>query len=396
MKKKTLAFEEKLLKNKVAGYSVLAGAALLLTPSAAEGEIIYHDPEDIVVDSSNATVDIDIDQDGSADFKIYYNLYYSYYSSSVSFDINALDQNYVSGQSSSVKKLSNNVLISADNSWEKKPVFFNVDSAGSTWGNWPPNSKEQYFGIKFLISGNTHYGWVKASVERSVGGDLLLTVHDWAYENTPDTPIKTGDGTDLPLPIELSSFGAIEQAGNILINWQTASETENIGFVLQRKTGNGLWEDLADYRNDPSLEGKGTSSKAHNYSWVDESVLPANTYSYRLGDIDHANNITWHKEVEITLSKASDKMPGEFGLQAAFPNPFNPTLTIRYGLTEDAQTKVNILDLQGKTITSLENKFQKAGSHELQWQAGDAASGIYLVEVIAGGKRDLKKVLLTK
>jgi hypothetical protein len=129
---------------------------------------------------------------------------------------------------------------------------------------------------------------------------------------------------------------------------------------------------------------------------LDENVLPGSAYQYRLGDIDHANKTIWHDVVDITVSEETANIPGEFGLQTAFPNPFNPQLTIRYGLTEDAQTLVRILNLQGKVISTLENKFQKAGSYELQWQAGDNASGVYLVEVISGEKKDLRKVLLTK
>jgi len=96
------------------------------------------------------------------------------------------------------------------------------------------------------------------------------------------------------------------------------------------------------------------------------------------------------------MSEEGSQMPAEFGLQAAFPNPFNPQLTIRYGLTEDAQTSVKILNLQGQTVATLENRFQKVGNHELQWQAADNASGVYLVEVVSGEKSDLRKVLLTK
>jgi hypothetical protein len=129
---------------------------------------------------------------------------------------------------------------------------------------------------------------------------------------------------------------------------------------------------------------------------LDENVEPGTTYQYRLGDIDYANVIVWHDVREISVSEEAEQMPAEFGLQSAFPNPFNPSLTIKYGLTEDAHTSVKILDLQGKTIATLENKFQKAGSYELQWQAEDATSGMYLVKVISGEKSDITKVLLTK
>jgi hypothetical protein len=226
-------------------------------------------------------------------------------------------------------------------------------------------------------------------------GNMQITIHDWAYENEAGVSLKTGEG-ETALPIELSSFTAVEENGAICLNWKTASETENSGYVIQRKTANSAWENLADFHNDPTLAGHGTTSESHSYSWLDENVLPGSAYQYRLGDIDHANKTVWHDVVEITVSEEMANIPGEFGLQSAFPNPFNPTLTIRYGLTEDAQTSVKILDLQGKIIANLSDKHQKAGSYELQWQAGENTSGVYLVEVVSGEKSDLRKVLLTK
>ncbi|MFA6617726.1 MAG: T9SS type A sorting domain-containing protein [Candidatus Neomarinimicrobiota bacterium] len=445
MKNETKRSEEKLLLNKIAGYSVLAGVSLLLAPTTAKGAIVYKDPADITINNLSSFYDLDLNNDTVIDFRfshfktsslytkttftysnitmttpgggtatsMIYETSYTFYNYLTSYlRMGPKGSNLAKKTGGYIDRLLPNVSLNNALNWgtgnlamaslisTKTSRLTNdgsryvINSATAKNGPWASDAINKFIGVKFKIGESWHFGWIRASVTLEAGNSKIV-IHDWAYEDTPDTPIKTGE-VDIPLPIELSSFGAIEQAGNVLINWQTASETENIGFVLQRKSGNGLWEDLADYRNDLGLEGQGTSSKAHNYSYLDNSVLPGTSYSYRLGDIDHANKITWHKEVEITLSEGREKMPGEFGLQAAFPNPFNPTLTIRYGLTEDAQTKVNILDLQGKTIASLENKFQKAGSHELQWQATDAASGIYMVEIIAGGKRDLKKVLLTK
>ena len=208
--------------------------------------------------------------------------------------------------------------------------------------------------------------------------------------------VKSSAITEVPLPITLASFSAVEENGSVILKWTTATETENSGFIIQRKTAETDWQTLVDFHSDPNLEGAGTSSKTHNYNWLDENAEPGATYQYRLGDIDHANKIVWHDAVEITVSEELAQIPAEFGLQNAFPNPFNPTLTIHYGLTEDAQTSVKILDLQGKIISTLSNKHQKAGSYELHWTANGVPSGMYLVEVVSNGNKDLKKVLLAK
>ena len=397
---KTKNLEEKLLLNKIVGYSALAGAALLLTPTAAKGDIVYVDPEDIVVNSGAKTFDIDINNDGVGDFqfKLDTHTLWSSVCSTLSLD-NLVASNYVSSTNGYVAKRTNNISVISGNNWKTNKNFvrgFYYTYYPSRWsterGNWKSESEDKYFGVKFKISGETHYGWIRASIVDPTGG-MQITIHDWAYEDDPNTSIQTGE---TPTPIELSHFTAMEENGAIRLNWETASETENSGYVIQRKIANGTWENLADYHADPELMGYGTTSESHNYSWLDNNVLPGCAYQYRLGDVNYNNKIVWHDVVEITVSEETANIPGEFGLQAAFPNPFNPTLTIRYGLTEDAQTSVKILDLQGKTIANLSDKHQRAGSYELQWQAGDAASGVYLVKVVSGEKSDLRKVLLTK
>jgi len=220
----------------------------------------------------------------------------------------------------------------------------------------------------------------------------------WDIEADGEYPsLVWEDGIETALPIELSIMTLNEVKGQVQIEWETASETENLGFILQRSIGHSEeWEEIASYQTDSSLVGHGSCTKSHQYRYVDNNVIPCQTYLYKLGDVDYSGRISWHEAVTISLNEEDNDLPDEFGLQVAYPNPFNPTLTIRYGLTEDAQTKVNIYDLRGKIIATLENKFQKAGHHELQWQARDNASGVYFVEVMSGEKNDFRKVLLVK
>ncbi len=416
MKKKTLNFEEKLLLSKITGYSALAGAALLLSPTVAEGDIVYVDPADIVIDVSNNLYYLDMNDDEVNDVRfrhLKHTFYststpYKYYMTTSSIYMLLSGGNEAVFDSAYIKKLGADYTLSsykAFHDWFPDAMarlyYFKTITSSTTsqtdtsnLGPWASDADHKFIGIYFNISGSSHYGWIRVSVQLSPH-DTKITIHDWAYEDIADVTLKTGEG-ETALPIELSAFEVTEENGKVKLCWQTASETENSGFVIQRKTTGAEWQNLIDFHRDPSLEGHGTTSETHNYSWLDEIVLPGMTYQYRLGDIDLSNKIVWHDAVEITVSEKPGQMPAEFGLQSAFPNPFNPTLTIRYGLTDGAQTKINILDLQGKIIANLEDKYQKAGNYELQWQAEDVASGIYLVEVTSGKKSDLKKVLLAK
>lgn len=206
----------------------------------------------------------------------------------------------------------------------------------------------------------------------------------------------THNYSDIPLPVTLVSFDVACVQGTVELHWSTASETQNLGFMLERKSGDTNWITIANYVNDPTLAGHGTTSEPHMYVWHDENVLPGISYQYRLGDMNYQNQITWHDPVSITVSENGSGIPLAFGISRTYPNPFNPVLTIQYNLTDNAQTHVSILNMAGQIVAVLENKFKNTGSYELQWQADDVASGIYFVKLQSGDQQSFKKVLLVK
>jgi hypothetical protein len=246
------------------------------------------------------------------------------------------------------------------------------------------------------LSTFTDAGW-DFEIETTNGTNNYWDMDGSGSENNGYPFLSWQNGTETALPVELSNFIAQEQNGSVLLQWITESETENSGFILEKRIFEEQnWERVADYISNMTLVGQGTSTESKQYQYLDKNVQPGCTYQYRLGDVDYNNTISWHDAVEITMNVEVAQIPKVFGLQMAYPNPFNPTLSIRYTLTEDAHASVRILNLQGQTIAILSDKHQKAGSYELQWQATDIASGIYLVEVVLDEKSDLRKVLLTK
>jgi hypothetical protein len=212
-----------------------------------------------------------------------------------------------------------------------------------------------------------------------------------SWENGAETSLETA------LPIELGSFTIDQSQGIVELNWETESETENLGFIIRKKKiEESEWQQVGDYLSHASLLGHGTSSTKHTYQFTDSDVQSGYTYIYQLGDVNYQGKIVWHESLEITLSQEDVEFALEFGLASAYPNPFNPCLYIQYVLDQDAQTNIGIFDLNGKLIANLENGFKEAGNYELTWQATDVASGLYLLKIIADEKTDLRKVSLLK
>lgn len=80
----------------------------------------------------------------------------------------------------------------------------------------------------------------------------------------------------------------------------------------------------------------------------------------------------------------------------AFPNPFNPTTTIRYTSPTSAHVRVDIYDLLGKRVASPFDGFQSAGSHDVSFDAGGLASGIYVCQLQVDGVRHFTKLVLKR
>lgn len=101
------------------------------------------------------------------------------------------------------------------------------------------------------------------------------------------------------------------------------------------------------------------------------------------------------------LSVDEEIFPTHYTLQQNFPNPFNPTTTIRYELPKDSFVNIRIFDLNGRLVTTLVNKVESAGYKAIKWAGVDGngkpvSAGIYLYEIQAGDFRQVKKMVVLK
>ena len=70
-------------------------------------------------------------------------------------------------------------------------------------------------------------------------------------------------------------------------------------------------------------------------------------------------------------------------MESAYPNPFNPTTTINFGVPLESHIEVSIFDLRGQKIETLVNKFSQPGNYSISWDAKYIASGVYFIHFTA-------------
>ncbi len=89
-------------------------------------------------------------------------------------------------------------------------------------------------------------------------------------------------------------------------------------------------------------------------------------------------------------------IPMQYGLDQNYPNPFNPTTYIKFQLPEGGNVKITVFDILGKEVASLINEKMEAGYHNVEFNASNLASGLYIYKMESGDFTDVKKMMLIK
>ena len=200
------------------------------------------------------------------------------------------------------------------------------------------------------------------------------------------------------IPVELISFTSSVDENNVTLNWQTATETNNAGFEIQREqvfspqssVGNEGWKVIS------FINGNGATTEPQSYSFVDEN-LSTGKYQYRLKQIDFDGTFEYSNTIEVEINS-----PSKFSLEQNYPNPFNPSTKISWQSPVDSWQTIKVYDILGKEVATLVNEFKSAGSYDIEFNsvetlhATSLPSGVYFYQLKAGEYIETKKMILLR
>jgi hypothetical protein len=242
---------------------------------------------------------------------------------------------------------------------------------------------------------------------RNTGNSTSATFVEQTGDDNPFDDVDVGgraspafvniDG-DASLPVELTSFHVLSTRSDaIILQWVTESEINNLGFILDRRVPGTEWTEIATYITHPELQGQGSVTHQTIYSYTDNTVLSAETYDYRLADVDYDGNKVYHSMTVMGVSP-NDVVPETFTLYPAYPNPFNPVTTIRFDIPEGAANllSLRIFDINGGLVETLMDGQREPGIYTVQWDGSDQPSGVYFVKIESSGFVQTKKMVLLK
>jgi len=237
----------------------------------------------------------------------------------------------------------------------------------------------------------------------SLTGDTRNATFDYTFPKTFSASkealtIGLEDGT---LPVQLSTFDAFNHSGNnVMIRWITESESNLDGYRLYRNNENVLENAIM---LDVFISGTNTS-QSQTYSYIDDTITSNGIYYYWIQMIDYDGSNSFYGpailQVDNDFNQEVD-IPLITGLIAIYPNPFNPTTTISYGLEFNSPVVIDIYNIKGQIVKTFDIGLQAQGFHQINWHGRDnneepVASGIYFSRLKTQDKVDIKKIVLMK
>ncbi|MBE2280158.1 MAG: right-handed parallel beta-helix repeat-containing protein [Ignavibacteriaceae bacterium] len=310
--------------------------------------------------------------------------------------------------------------INVNGNSQNVPVFMRNVVTGNLWGVTVQNgtsiqagpqpnfgnlensdtSDNGYNKITGNLQGSTPYDFFN-----NCTNDIYAQNNDWGVYDSSAIELKIVHKVDDPLrgtvffmpfydpnliPVELISFYAASSENSVTLFWETATELNNSGFEIERKSSTD-----ADFIKIGFVSGNGTTLSREKYSFLDNN-LNNGVYFYRLKQIDYSGEFSYSNTIATEITS----LPVESRLIQNYPNPFNPVTTIPYYIGGDAEVKVSIriYDITGAEAAVLVEDVKKPGFYEVVFNPGfyNLASGVYYYELTAGAKTEVKKLILNK
>ena len=197
-------------------------------------------------------------------------------------------------------------------------------------------------------------------------------------------------GASSPLPVELASFTGAQTDTGVRLSWQTASETANAGFRVQRRSGAAdSWEKVGFVES--RAEG-GTTTDAQSYRFTDADLpFAADSIAYRLQQVDTDGTTSLSEPVTIARSAV-----GEAQLLGTYPNPARSRATVRFALPDGAaDARLALFDVLGRRVETVARN-PEPGRHERTVSVSTLSSGVYFLRLRAAGSVQTQKLTVVR
>lgn len=207
-----------------------------------------------------------------------------------------------------------------------------------------------------------------------------------AYSNI-DSAVLLGNPYVIPATPSNLAVQNVTQT-SITVNWQDNSANEN-GFIIARKHETDLFYHYIDTVAQDIL------------TYQDLDLTPNHVYLYKVcsfnsfGISDYSNVVSARTEATISIIN-NNEIPERYFLGNNYPNPFNPTTIIKFGIRSSSFVSLKVYNLIGAEIEKLVGRDLSSGTYQVKWYAANYPAGVYFYRIESGGFSEVKKMILVK
>lgn len=208
------------------------------------------------------------------------------------------------------------------------------------------------------------------------------TVRDLLYPEFQYLPILSGCSA---LPVSWLSFTASGRAEDVLLRWQTTSETNNEGFAVER----GI--DGRSFTSIGFVAGRGNTNGVSDYDFADRNAHQGVLYYYRLRQVDQDGASAYSV---IRTARLSGSAVADWQVGPAAPNPIRPDSIIQVYAPHDAMAEYEIFNSSGRRVHS--GRYSLIGGRDNRLRLGDLSglpAGIYHWRMRSGQRHFTRKLL---
>lgn len=254
-----------------------------------------------------------------------------------------------------------------------------VDQWYSVPSHWSLRLRSAALDTTFVIDGP------EASVSFTLGpsGDAASTSSSSPgrpekFENDPQVTQMQLAGSVGPasstLPVELASFTGTMSGTQAALEWHTASETNNSGFVIQHRRDDSNKAEV-QWARVGFVRGQGTTDQLQHYQFQ-STDLATGTHFFRLKQLDHDGTAHLSDAVKIV------RVPNGTVELTTAPNPFASQLSVRITPRSSGSAQIRLVDLLGRVVYSTGSVDLQANVQtQIQIDGRRLSSGTYMLRV---------------
>ncbi|MDP8241149.1 MAG: carboxypeptidase regulatory-like domain-containing protein [Candidatus Hatepunaea meridiana] len=250
----------------------------------------------------------------------------------------------------------------------------------------------KYQGYYLNVDANVNLVYVIEEQDDALGN---LNRQTSVYSEPGLLPVHKPTGKNMSLLVLVGNSQGDRQSRSFGISYP---EMVDIGVYSSNVlVGSGVMQDgicgIAVWGDDPltdAIDGA-LQGQPLEIRFLENGILRTVNYTLLSGEPVYTTDA-------LTVISVSEpvELPNEFGIISAYPNPFNSSMRISYGLPEAIDISLNLCDITGRRVAELTSGYEKAGVHTIMFDGSNLSSGVYIIRMDAAGLTSQWKAALIR